>query len=86
MTCPYCYEPILPGEPVSLATGEPVHRECVVRMIAGSVAHQLEQCPCFGGTRGDPDGLSYRESALAAFALFQARAAARAAAGSTTLH
>ena len=65
--CEYCHEPLAKGE-------TQFHRECLVRMVAGSAAHQLGECSCFGGSREDPPGLSLRESAkLAAEACFLLR-------------
>jgi hypothetical protein len=46
------------------------HRECFLRAIVGSVGHQTGQCSCFGGTEEDPPGLTRRQKAQAALALF----------------
>jgi hypothetical protein len=64
--CQYCNEPILEGE---LAAGA-LHRECAVRMVAGSVGHQLGLCSCHGGTDEDPPGISRREAARQALQLY----------------
>jgi hypothetical protein len=50
----------------------PLHIECFIRSIAGSVGHQLQMCNCFGGDYEDPPGLSVREAAKAAFKCQQA--------------
>lgn len=46
----------------------PVHRECEIRQIAGSVGHQRGLCTCDGGpgTMDDPPGLTLRQAAVAA--------------------
>ena len=44
----------------------PVHRECLLRMIVGSVGHQRHRCPCFDGNEEDPEGMTKREAAIAA--------------------
>jgi hypothetical protein len=117
-TCPYCGEPIRPGEwiatvhlvriasdssqypvvssqdgpspsPSSLTTDYrplttdyrplttvkvPIHRECMLRQIVGSVGHQLGTCSCHGGEGPcDPPGMTVREAARAAADLFRER-------------
>lgn len=60
MNCEHCDEPILENE------RDPrfdMHAECIFRMVAGSAGHQLRECPCFGGTRMDPPGMSRRDAA-----------------------
>lgn len=42
---------------------QPMHRECFIRNIFGSIAHQEKRCSCFGGEDSDPDGISQREAA-----------------------
>jgi hypothetical protein len=60
--CHYCEEPLRGGD--LLADGpQPLHRECLFRMVAGSAAHQLKECTCYGGTREDAPGLTKREAA-----------------------
>lgn len=61
-TCAHCGEDIKPGER-GPATGEPVHRECLIRLIVGSISHQLGKCRCYGGDWEDPPELSVREAA-----------------------
>jgi len=63
--CLYCEEPIGPGDETSPASlnGQRLHRECGVRMVAGSAAHQLKECSCYGGDREDPPGMSTRNAA-----------------------
>lgn len=73
-TCQYCGEELAPGEEF-----EPVpntHRECAIRMVIGSVAHQERRCSCYvtGSDEDDPQGITTRESARLAFAAFQRRA------------
>jgi len=51
-----------------------VHRECRIRMIAGGANHQLRRCTCFGGSDpNDPPGLTTREAAAVAAAMFDQR-------------
>lgn len=73
MNCLYCSEPVLAGEPFRVVNGaDRLHPECMIRMVAGSVGHQLKSCPCFGGRDDDPPGASKREGARAAAAVFRA--------------
>jgi hypothetical protein len=71
MNCPHCEEPILRDEPTRVLGPEVFHRECAIRMIAGSGAHQLGECSCFGGTREDPPGSTKRQGAMVAYEVFQ---------------
>jgi hypothetical protein len=48
------------GEPVA----EPVHRECDMRAVLGSIGHLTMRCPCEGGDYDDPPGMTRREAAL----------------------
>lgn len=76
MVCSHCDELIEAGDSgmwqahIELdrphAVGRPVHRECVIRSIVGSVGHQEGRCSCFGGTEEDPPGMTKREAARAA--------------------
>jgi len=74
LTCPMCNEPLLPTDPdnhCGIGDGKVVHGACLIRSIAGGVAHQDKRCSCFGGT--DPhraEGMSDREDALAAWKFF----------------
>ena len=50
----------------------PVHRECFLRQIVGSVAHQRKTCHCFGGADDEiSSDLSIRQEAIAAVAIFE---------------
>jgi hypothetical protein len=72
--CPLCQEPLLDSDPdshVETAEGQVVHGACLIRLIAGSVAHQDKRCPCFGGTGAERvEGMSDREDALAAWRFY----------------
>lgn len=68
--CAYCSEEIREGED-SLNRGSPLHRECLIRAVIGSAAHQLGDCTCHGGTREDPPGMTPRQAAKLAFETFQ---------------
>ena len=67
--CWWCHEPLaLTDDVVALNGGnDAIHRECLVRQVVGSVAHQQHRCLCYGGTDEDAPEMSRRESALAAF-------------------
>ena len=47
------------------------HRECILRLVFGSVGHALGMCSCPGakGVMDDPPWLSKRDAARAAYAL-----------------
>lgn len=34
---------------------QPIHLECFIRFIVGSIAHQTHECSCYGGTASDED-------------------------------
>ncbi len=79
--CIWCCEPVMEQEPhekravldqaalagcdLALAVCV-IHRACAVRWRMGSVGHQQKKCPCYGGTEGDPPGVSKRAAADAA--------------------
>jgi hypothetical protein len=65
VTCVHCAEEIETGE--AHPELPEFHRECAVRAIAGSAAHQLGDCSCCGGDRADPPGMSLRASAKLAY-------------------
>lgn len=69
--CGWCEEPILEAPAPFLKGAAYYHHACAIRLIAGSVGHQLHRCSCYGGNQEDPPGLSKREAALAAFTIFQ---------------
>lgn len=40
----------------------------MIRLVVGSVGHQKHACFCYGGTgNGDPEGMTLREAARAAY-------------------
>jgi hypothetical protein len=71
--CRYCDEKIVMGDDGwILMDGSVFHRECHMRSIIGSVAHQQQRCSCFGGLdRDHEDGLTRRQSAIAAQEYFE---------------
>jgi hypothetical protein len=73
MNCSYCDEPLTLGEESGPVPG--VHRECAIRMVIGSVAHQEKRCSCYcsESDEGDPPGVTTREAARLAAAAFQQR-------------
>lgn len=48
-----------------IATVEPIHRECMVRSIIGSVPHLEGRCRCRGATEDEPDNESWRDQGRA---------------------
>lgn len=66
--CPYCEEPVLPGEIADFWTST-AHHECQARSVLGSVAHIEGRCGCFvpGAEETDPPGMTRREAAIAAW-------------------
>ncbi len=83
MTCCYCEEPITDDEiriggTVSITTNsgrDRMHRECLVRSVAGSVTHIRGDCWRSGGTQdchACEYGMSRRDAARASFRLIQA--------------
>lgn len=69
--CFYCEEPIQALEMGTIENLGPSHYECQMRMIVGSVGHQLRKCSCFGGNLEDPPTLTKREAAVAAYELWK---------------
>lgn len=67
MNCEYCTEEIKPGENSPIKR---MHRECAIRAVMGSAAHQLKECTCYGGDREDPPGMSLRGAAKLAAQTF----------------
>jgi hypothetical protein len=72
--CGFCEEPIGPGEQAP-GMGEPMHNECQIRLIIGSVAHIERRCGCYvaGSTASDPPHMTLRQAARAAVVLHNAR-------------
>lgn len=74
--CMYCEEPIAATDnglmmpTVMLSQNQvqefPLHRECFLRGVYGSVGHQMGKCHCRGGTVEDPEGMTKRQAAIAA--------------------
>jgi hypothetical protein len=72
VTCDYCGEEVLPEEVTEQRlNNKPVHQECAFRAVAGSAAHILRECPCYGGTRHDPPGLTKRQAAKLALEAYR---------------
>lgn len=72
--CLLCAEAVVDGDTGTIdASGRVIHYECGMRGIVGSVGHQLKRCHCFGGTYDDPPGMSRREAAKAAVALWETK-------------
>ena len=77
--CLRCEEPILPGEwfvPINYvgekgAEVRSQHKECSVRAVIGSAAHQLKRCTCHGYQFEDPPYMTKREAAKMALFIFE---------------
>jgi hypothetical protein len=73
--CLYCDEAIVEGDEgqmvFSFDGAKPVHRECLVRQVVGSIGHQLKRCSCYGGNEEDPPGMTRRQAAIAACKYFE---------------
>lgn len=78
--CVWCSEPIekddkgiilpqLNGQ--GIAAQAAYHRECFLRQVVGSLAHQTKKCSCFGGAGEDDKNLTKREAAKKATAFFE---------------
>jgi hypothetical protein len=68
MICQWCEEPIEePAHPSGFGTG--MHRECAYRAACGSLAHLERRCSCYvpGSQEGDPEGMTTRKAAMAAW-------------------
>jgi hypothetical protein len=64
--CDHCVEEIQMGESGFIVSGRLFHQECWLRLIIGSVGHQMKLCTCFKGPEAaleDPENLSIREAA-----------------------
>jgi len=79
-SCAWCGEPILRGEDgIEDQDGRCEHIECFIRSIVGSVTHQKQRCPCYGGSdEHDEKGIPKRAAARAAFENWQRWGAADA--------
>jgi hypothetical protein len=77
--CMFCDEVIAEGDQGLFIGGHsdagyqdrPVHIECHVREIVGSVGHLSKRCSCYGGNEDDPEGMSKREAAIEAYKLWK---------------
>lgn len=71
--CIWCGEPVHPEEQAR-DFSNPIHYECGVRSIVGSVGHIHGRCSCFekdpAKQEDDPPGLTTREAARVATVLF----------------
>jgi hypothetical protein len=75
--CPNCDEPVESGPliphfvEVGMIEPRRWHWECWQRQVIGGVNHQRHACTCCGGTEPpDPPGMTRREAARAAVALY----------------
>jgi hypothetical protein len=75
-TCVNCDEQITSGDDVRhMANGDPLHWECMCRLVLGSVGHQEQRCNCYipGSTEEDPPGMTKRQAAQAALDTYRIR-------------
>ncbi len=75
MQCGFCNEEI--EEPLPDHRPGNLHRECLIRLVVGSVAHQERRCHCYipGSTASDPPHLTLRQAAKLAWVKFEMRQA-----------
>jgi hypothetical protein len=74
--CMRCGEGFERDEPSEFIHPGFFHIECAARMAIGGMNHLLGRCSCCGGTEpADPPGLSKREAARNALAVFRAQQA-----------
>ncbi len=75
--CLHCDETIKEndeGEMIGSLEGlRPIHRECLIRSLVGSIGHQQHKCSCFGGNEEDPTNVSKREAARIAANYFDGK-------------
>jgi hypothetical protein len=74
--CICCDELIAADDAIRyMANGDPLHWECMCRLVLGSVAHQERRCHCYipGSTEEDPAGLTKRQAAQAALDTYRIR-------------
>jgi len=71
--CTWCEEPIEHNETIDPFFITPMHPECGVRAIMGSIAHIEGRCSCVDpdNHETDPPELTRREAAKLAFAAWQ---------------
>lgn len=70
--CLHCQEPIAEGDTGTINfAGQIMHYECDLRGVIGSVGHLMGKCSCYGGTEEDPPGMTARQAAQAACALWE---------------
>jgi hypothetical protein len=74
-SCGFCGEPVEPGEQNPNIVSADLHDDCAIRMVIGSVAHLEKRCSCFipDSDANDPPGMTLREAAHAAVALYRAK-------------
>ena len=71
--CVYCGDPVRPGDPRA-PMQQDAHLECGLRSVVGGLNHLTGACSCCGGDQEpDPPGLSRREAAIVAAALWRHR-------------
>lgn len=71
--CAYCNEAVkgdddgflIPHYTGGTPLERPVHTECWLRQVMGSIGHLTGKCSCMGGTEEDPEGATKHEAALA---------------------
>lgn len=72
--CALCAEAVVDGDIGTVNNaGQVWHYECSLRALVGSVGHQSGRCSCFGGNEEDPEGMTYRQAAIAAARLWESK-------------
>lgn len=64
--CSHCKEEFTVFDTGRLNEDAAYHKECLTRLVSGSVGHQLKLCGCHGGQWDDPPWMTPREAARAA--------------------
>lgn len=73
--CFYCDEPLVAEDAgMQDGQGKPMHFNCFLRSVIGSVAHLEKRCSCYidGASEADPPNLTRRQAANAAVAVWRA--------------
>lgn len=74
LRCPHCGENLACRDRFTDNSGSRYHRECFIRMVAGSAKHQLRKCSCYGFTEEEEpiaNGLTIRRWARRAYLVFR---------------
>lgn len=70
--CGFCGESVEGVDESPIEGAQPLHRECGIRLVVGSVAHLERRCSCYvrDSDESDPPWMTLREAARAAARLY----------------